>query len=138
MKTMKEVVRGFSPERQNKIAERTAQLIAGEMTLRDLRQAHARTQVSIANTLHISQDGVSRLEQRSDVLISTLRGYVRALGGKLSLVAEFPESDPVVISGFREIAGHPKPSRATKKRRRRVLTPILDRKRTRKRAGLTV
>jgi hypothetical protein len=43
---------------------------------------------------------VSRLEQRSDLLISTLRGYVEAMGGKLSLVAEFPDQEPVILAGL--------------------------------------
>jgi hypothetical protein len=43
---------------------------------------------------------VSRLEQRSDLLISTLRGYVEALGGRLSLGAEFPNQKPVALAGI--------------------------------------
>jgi hypothetical protein len=54
----------------------------------------------IAVKLGIGQDSVSRLEQRSDLLISTLRGYVEALGGRLSLVAEFPDQHPVILSGI--------------------------------------
>jgi sigma54-dependent transcription regulator len=49
------------------------------------------------------QDSVSRLEQRSDLLISTLRGYVEAMGGRLSLIAEFPNQDPVVLAGLAAI-----------------------------------
>jgi hypothetical protein len=33
---------------------------------------------------------ISRLEKRSDMLLSTLRRYVEAMGGKLELVAKFP------------------------------------------------
>lgn len=124
MKTMRDVVREFVPERQQKIARRAAQLIAEEMTLGDIRRAHARTQASIARALKISQDGVSRLEQRSDVLISTLRGYVQAMGGSLSLVAEFPQSKPVVISGFGDIATKRKSARSGRtQRRKRVRLP---------------
>jgi hypothetical protein len=43
---------------------------------------------------------VSRLEKRSDLLLSTLRKTVEAMGGSLSLVAEFPDRDPVVLSGI--------------------------------------
>jgi hypothetical protein len=46
------------------------------------------------------QDGVSRLEKRSDLLLSTLRKTVEALGGRLSLVAEFPDRGPVVLPGI--------------------------------------
>jgi hypothetical protein len=54
----------------------------------------------MAKTLGITQDGVSRLEKRSDLLLSTLRKTVEAMGGKLSLVAEFPDRPPVVLSSI--------------------------------------
>jgi hypothetical protein len=52
------------------------------------------------------QDSVSRLEKRSDLLLSTLRKTVKAMGGNLSLVAEFPDRPPVVLSGISEGNGH--------------------------------
>ena len=61
----------------------------------------------MAKELGIGQDGISKLEKRSDLLISTLRGYVEAMGGQLSLVAEFPNRKPVILSG---IAGDDKDS----------------------------
>jgi hypothetical protein len=57
----------------------------------------------MAKALGISQDGVSRLEKRSDLLLSTLRKSVEAMGGNLSLIAEFPDRDPVVLSGIAEV-----------------------------------
>ncbi len=53
--------------------------------------------------LGISHDGVSRLEKRSDLLLSTLRKTVEAMGGNLSLVAEFPDREPVVLSGIADV-----------------------------------
>lgn len=50
--------------------------------------------------LGIGQEGVSRLEQRSDLLLSTLRSYGEAMGGTLSIVAEFPNRKPVVLAGL--------------------------------------
>lgn len=73
--------------------------MADEHTLQKLRRAQGMTQAAMAEALGIGQDGVSRLEQRSDMRLSTLRGYVEALGGKLSIVAEFPSQGPVVLSG---------------------------------------
>ena len=58
----------------------------------------------MAQDLGIGQEGVSRLEQRSDLLISTLRGYVEALGGSLRLVAEFPNRPPVILHGLAGVA----------------------------------
>jgi DNA-binding XRE family transcriptional regulator len=71
---------------------------AGELaTLKDLRQAVAQTQQDLAIALGVGQDTISRLEKRSDMLLSTLRRYVEAMGGKLELVAQFPNRPPVVI-----------------------------------------
>ena len=90
----------LDPERRRKIEERAAELIAEEMTLRELRKARQLTQARVAAELGISQDGVSRLEQRSDLLLSTLRKTVEAMGGSLSLIAKFPDRPPVELSGI--------------------------------------
>ena len=90
----------LSPAQRKKVEARAAQLIAEEMTLRELRHARKLTQVRMAKTLGITQDSVSRLEKRSDLLLSTLRKTVEAMGGNLSLIAEFPDRAPVVLSGI--------------------------------------
>jgi DNA-binding XRE family transcriptional regulator len=97
-----DILKELSPAQRKKAKARAAQLIAEEMTLRELRHARKLTQVRMAKTLGITQDSVSRLEKRSDLLLSTLRKTVRAMGGKLSLVAEFPDRAPVVLSGIAE------------------------------------
>jgi DNA-binding XRE family transcriptional regulator len=71
---------------------------AGELaSLKDLRQAVAQTQQDLAAALGVGQDTISRLEKRSDMLISTLRRYIEAMGGKLELTAQFPNRPPVII-----------------------------------------
>jgi len=92
----------LSPARRKKVEARAAELIAEEMTLRELRKARKLTQVRMAKALGVTQDSVSRLEKRSDLLLSTLRKTVEAMGGSLSLVAEFPDRPPVVLSGISE------------------------------------
>ncbi len=101
--TLEDKMNQLSPERRKKVEERAAELIAEEMTLRDLRRAHQLTQERIAESLGIGQDGVSRLEKRSDLLISTLRGYIEAMGGRLRLMAEFPNRPAVTIGGISEM-----------------------------------
>lgn len=103
-KTLEQKMASLSPVRRRKVEARTTELIAEEQSLRDLRRALTRTQERVAEDLGIGQEGVSRLEQRSDLLISTLRGYVEALGGSLRLVAEFPDRPPVVLSGLAAVA----------------------------------
>ena len=100
MKNLERIRKELTPARRKKIEGRAAELIAEEMSLRDLRQALKLTQERLAEALGIGQDGVSRLEKRSDLLISTLRGYVEAMGGSLSIVAEFPDRHPILLSGL--------------------------------------
>jgi DNA-binding XRE family transcriptional regulator len=95
-------IRKLSAAQRKKVESRAAELIAEEMTLRELRKARKLTQVRMAKQLGITQDSVSRLEKRSDLLLSTLRKAVEAMGGNLSLVAEFPDRPPVVLSGIAE------------------------------------
>ena len=92
----------LNPKRREKVEARAAQLIAEEMTRQELRRARKLTQVSLAKALGITQDGVSRLEKRTDLLLSTLREYVEAMGGRLSLIAEFHDREPVLLSGIAE------------------------------------
>src|SRR5712671_233302 len=97
---VREKIRKLDSTERKKVAARAAELIAEEMSLRDLRKARKLTQTRVAKTLGITQDSVSRLEKRSDLLLSTLRKTVEAMGGSLSLVAEFPDRKPVVLSGI--------------------------------------
>jgi DNA-binding XRE family transcriptional regulator len=110
-RTLDEVIAGLPADQQQDIAAKAAQLIEDEMTLRDLRKAHELTQTKVAEALHISQDGVSRIEKRSDFLLSTLRSYVEAKGGQLRLIAEFPNRKPVAISGLDSLGTDAKPPR---------------------------
>lgn len=99
-KNVDDIVAELSPARRKKVMIRAKQLIAEEMTLQQLRKARKLTQVRLAEQLHMTQDGVSRLEKRSDLLLSTLRKTIEAMGGSLSLIAQFPDREPVVLSGI--------------------------------------
>jgi DNA-binding XRE family transcriptional regulator len=112
--TLKDKMKELSPAQRKKVEARAAELIAEEMTLRQLRLARRLTQVKLAKTLGVTQDSVSRLEKRSDLLLSTLRKTVEAMGGNLSLVAEFPDRAPVVLSGIAE--DHPRPKPTSRRR----------------------
>ncbi|TKB88965.1 MAG: helix-turn-helix domain-containing protein [Nitrospira sp.] len=115
---IRHTMKSISPTRRKKIEARAATLIAEEMSLRDLRQALTLTQVRMAETLGIGQDGISRLEKRSDLLLSTLRTYIEAMGGQLSLIAEFPDREPVTLTGLATMETAPHPS--TRRRRKRT------------------
>jgi len=115
MKTLEQKLKEISPQRQKKIRVRTRELVAREMSLRELRHAVNKTQKTVARTLHMGQDGVSRLEKRSDLLLSTLRNYVEAVGGSLTLVAQFPNQEPIAIAALGEIVAA-KENEKTKRR----------------------
>jgi transcriptional regulator with XRE-family HTH domain len=93
-----EIIRKLSPSERKKVEDRATEIIAEEMSLRDLRKARKLTQARVAKTLGITQDSVSRLEKRSDLLLSTLRKTVRAMGGEVRIIAEFPNRAPVILA----------------------------------------
>jgi transcriptional regulator with XRE-family HTH domain len=101
-RNVNDIISKLTRAQRGKVEARATQLIAEEMTLQELRRARKITQQKIAKSLNIGQEGVSKIERRSDLLISTLRRTLEAMGGSLSLVAEFPDRDPVVLSGIAE------------------------------------
>jgi uncharacterized protein YehS (DUF1456 family) len=88
--TLSRKIKSLPAKRQKKISKRAKELIAEEMTLRDLRIACEFTQVDISAKLRMKQEAVSRLERRSDLLLSTLISYIEAMGGELQITAKFP------------------------------------------------
>ena len=111
MRSLEDKMKDLGSERRKKIEKRAAALIAEEMTLKELRRARKITQVRVAKALGIRQEGISRLEKRSDLLLSTLRNAVKAMGGDLRLIAEFPNRKPVVLKGIAEAEAMPEPTR---------------------------
>lgn len=105
-KSLNDKMKSLSVDRQKSIQKRANELIAEEMTLRDLRLALKKTQEDLGTVLHMKQDGISRLEKRSDMLISTLNKYINAMGGTLKLTAEFPNRPSVEIHGIADIRPH--------------------------------
>lgn len=83
-------------------AEAMTRQLLKEMPLNELRRAHELAQSTIGELLGMSQPEVSKLEQRSDALISTVRRYVEAMGGELEIVARFPDG-AVKINQFSEL-----------------------------------
>ncbi len=121
MRTLNDKLNELGQRRREKVEARAAELVAEEMSLQDLRRAHRLTQARVGKALNIGQDGVCRLEQRSDLLISTLRNYVEAMGGDLQLIASFPDRPAVAVTGLAGIGakGGRTLKRATGRRGRR-------------------
>ena len=93
-----ELTKDFTPERRRRIQAMKVKLLA-DMPLHELRRARALTQQDLAETLKVNQPAVAKLEQRADMYVSSLRSYVEAVGGRLKIIAEFPEGE-VTINNF--------------------------------------
>ena len=99
----------FTPKERAAIRRSASRIARQHMALRELRQARLQTQVSMARRLGVKQVNISRLESRADPRLSTLTKYIDAMGGRLHLIVEFPEQEPVMLRGI----GRP-PARARK------------------------
>lgn len=105
--TLDEILNEMPEERRVRVLQRASE-IREELNLREIRRLRKLTQARLSKKLKIGQEGVSRIEKRSDLYISTLRGYVEGLGGKLKLVVELPDRAPVTLAGFGESSGRRK------------------------------
>jgi predicted XRE-type DNA-binding protein len=91
-RNFRELVAKMSPESQARVAARVKAELA-LMPLQQLRNAREMTQTRLAELLEMDQGNISRLEQRTDMYLSTLRSYIEAMGGELEIRAHFPEGD---------------------------------------------
>jgi len=100
-KKFSELEAKMSPERRAKIAEEVAKALA-EMPFHELRNARGLSQKMLADVLHVQQPAIAKLEKRTDMYLSTLRSHIEAMGGRLDIIARFPDGD-VRISSFSQI-----------------------------------
>ncbi|MBI5784339.1 MAG: XRE family transcriptional regulator [Rhodocyclales bacterium] len=91
----------MSPDAQARAAARAEAMLL-EMQLQELRKARQVTQVEVAKAMNVEQAAISKLERREDMYVSTLREYVKALGGELKLVASFPDAE-IQVHPFEEV-----------------------------------
>jgi len=90
----------MSPQRQEQAKERTNEMLE-ELALQDLRKALNLTQEQVAIIMKTNQAAASRMENQSDIYVSTLRKFIRALGGEIKIVATFKDRE-VVINQFQQ------------------------------------
>jgi hypothetical protein len=129
--SIEELLSEESPELRAKITARGKELIKAE-TLRQLRSLARKKQGEIAG---MKQDGVSRLERRSDMLLSSLNTYVRGLGGTLKIVADLPDIGRVDLELTRQARVKAAPIAKAIRSRPRAAAPLQQRKRSSKRPG---
>jgi DNA-binding XRE family transcriptional regulator len=91
-RNFRELEAKISPERRARGAARVKEELA-LMPLQQIRNARRMTQTRLAELLEMDQGNISKLEQRTDMYLSTLRSYVEAMGGALEIRAVFPDGD---------------------------------------------
>ena len=107
-KSLKEKLNALPAARRKRILAEADRLYAEYLALQDLRKARKLTQTQLAEVLNIRQASVAQTEKRSDLMLSTLRSYVEAIGGRLNLMVEFADREPVSLEGFGDVGQPPK------------------------------
>jgi DNA-binding XRE family transcriptional regulator len=97
-KTLREKMSPESRERSRALAAK----YRAEMPLDELREAREMTQVTLAQILKVNQAAVSKIERRTDMYVSTLQNFIKAMGGELRITAEFPDG-AVEINQFEAV-----------------------------------
>lgn len=116
-KSLADIKARLSPETLQKANERAAELRLKIEGLQPLRVALGQTQTDIAKRTKKSQASVAKLEQRTDMLLSTLRSHIQGMGGELDLVARFPGHGEVRLSGIGDIPEPERPQNGGKQQR---------------------
>ena len=112
----------MSQERREKIDAMTKDMLV-EMPMHELRRARQLSQEQLADVLDIKQGSVSKLERRTDPYISTLRRYIEAMGGELTLQARFPEGSVTITQLDQIDEPDGKPTRQMARRRAKSWAP---------------
>jgi len=89
--------------RKRRILKRAAELEAQYLSLQEIRKVAGISQASVSEKLHMDQGNISRMERNSDMLLSTLKGYIEAIGGKLKLTVELPNKPPIALTGLGDL-----------------------------------
>jgi len=102
--TLDEFINKLPPDSQKRIKESAKKAIAHELSLQEMRKSLAISQTEMAERLELNQGDISKFERREDVYVSSVRRYIEAMGGKLELIAKFPERRRYKIKSIGELA----------------------------------
>ena len=94
-RTLDQVIAELSPQRREQVEARYQEMKQEVEGLRELRELTGKAQADVASALKIKQPSVSKIEKQADMYLSTLRGYVEAIGGELELVVKLPKRPPI-------------------------------------------
>lgn len=98
MRTLDDVIAARPPESQARIKEMADELIL-ETGLQMMREELQLSQKHVAEIMGVSQPAITQLEQRgNDLKLATLKRYIEAMGGKLSLDVELPSGKRIAFN----------------------------------------
>ncbi|MDT0138122.1 helix-turn-helix domain-containing protein [Acidovorax sp. PRC11] len=114
--TLQSIIEEFSAQDQ-KLIQCKASVLAEEMvrhadSLAEVRSALMKTQDEVARVLNVKQNAVAQLEKRSDLLLSTLRKYVEAMGGELAVAVRTGAGTVIMLDSLSSLAKPSAPHRA--------------------------
>jgi len=118
-RTLDQIIAELPPDRRDRVETRYRELRREVEGLRELRQIAGKAQAEIATALNIKQPSVSKIEKQVDMYLSTLRGYVEAIGGQLELTVKLPQRPALRIHHLGDIAQPVFQSRSARPARRR-------------------
>lgn len=101
--TLKEILDSMTPKQRAQVDRRFKELVNEVESLKELRRLSAKSQSKIAKKLKISQPAVSKIEKQTDMYLSTLRGYVEAIGGELEVIVRLPNRAPVKVRSLEDV-----------------------------------
>src|SRR5580698_5597879 len=122
-RTTDQIIAEMPAARRQRIDARYRALKQEVESLSQLRQLAGKAQADVATALKIRQPSVSKIEKQTDMYLSTLRGYVQAIGGELELVVRLP-AHPTLhlhrLGGILERTVVPKAARPRARRKTRA------------------
>ncbi|AFY68431.1 putative transcriptional regulator [Thalassoporum mexicanum PCC 7367] len=101
--SLEEIMAKLPQERQDRIKAEAKELIAKQMTFQELRKARKLSLEKVAKLLDLDRAQVLKLEQHTDLFLTTLHSCVEELGGKLQLTAEFPDRPAVILTDLADL-----------------------------------
>jgi DNA-binding XRE family transcriptional regulator len=120
-RNLNDIIAELPPTRRARIDAQYKKLKQDVESLRELRRIAGKAQADIATALKIKQPSVSKIEKQADMYLSTLRGYVEAIGGELELVVMLPGRPVLRLQHLGEAFGHTlRPAKPNVQPRRRI------------------
>ncbi len=106
-RTLQEVLTALPKDEQDDIQALAQELRQDVESLRQLRGLAGKAQADVAKKLRIKQPSASRIERQTDMYLSTLRGYVEAIGGNLELIVRLPSRPPLRLQHLGDLSALP-------------------------------